>query len=456
MDPADAGEVANSTASEGSFRRSSKIALALAIPVFAAHLAFALRLERLGVFDQQDLLFNADVATRVRCAVANDCGGRSSFSHPNLALFVNPPLQAAAGALTLGGLTGIDQATARRFVALCVGPLASAVKAPVVFFVLLGLGLSVGQAGLLAALSLVSFSQLVFGSIPESFALSGLMIALAYLLAIRTMRRKDRRLWPWILRGVATAGITISNLVIVAILFTAARLQAGERLPAVLARVAIVVGLVLLPTAALPTIFRDTYQLKEVSIEGGAEYTKRWMKTHRVLSRALATPSAWAHTFAAPEPGLGRNLPAHLMASRYPYRFTVAHREEVFCLRHPLGFLLVVLFAAGAFGYRGAPAPAKWMCGASLAIVAFNWMLHSTWGVDLILYSQHWQLSLLVLLAGLFLWPRSPARGVSVLFAGLLLAVVLQNADTVSSMLSTLHSDHRGGGPHTSSEQRQP
>jgi len=456
MNPAEAADVANSPDSEGSFKRSSKIALALAIPVFALHLAFALRLDGLGVFNQQDVFFNADVAVRVRCMVANDCRGRSSFSHPNLALFLNPPVQAAAGVLTLGGLSGIDRATARRFVALCVGPLASALKVPVVFFVLLGLGLSIRWAGMLAALSVVSFSQLVFGSIPESFALSGLAIALTYLLAIRTMRRKDRRLWPWILAGVGMAGITVSNLVVVAVLFAAARLQAGEKVRDVLANATIVVGLALLPTVALPTMFRDTYKLEEVSIEGGAEYTKRWLKTHRSVNRALSTPSAWAHTFAAPEPGLGHNLPARLMASKYQYRFIMAHREEVFCFHHPLGFLLVGLFVAGAFGYLGAPAHARWMCGASLAIIAFNWVLHSAWGVDLILYSQHWQMSLLILLAGLFLWSEPLARGVSLLFVGLILAVVLRNANTASSMLSTLQSNHRGGSQHSSPEQHQP
>jgi len=456
MDPAEAVDVANPPDTGSSLRQSSKIALALAIPVFALHLAFALRLDGLGVFNQQDVFFNADIAVRVRCMVENDCRGRSSFSHPNLALFVNPPVQVAAGVITLGGLTGIDRATARRFAALCVSPLASALKAPVVFFVLLGLGLGVRQAGLLAVLSLVSFSQLVFGSIPESFALSGLLIALAYWLAIRTMRRKDRRLWPWILVGVGTAGITVSNLVIVAILFAAARLQTGETFRAVLAKLAIVAILVLLPTVALPTMFRDAYRLEEVSVEGGAEYTQRWMKTHRIANRALATPSAWAHTFAAPEPGLGHNLPARLMASRYQYRFIMAHREEVFCFRHPLGFLFVGLFVAGALGALRAPAHARWMCGASLAIIAFNWILHSAWGVDLILYSQHWQLSLLVLLAGLFFWSQRLVRGASLFTVGLILAVVLQNANTVSSMLSALQSNHRGGSQHTSPEQQQP
>ena len=54
--------------------------------------------------------------------VADQCGGRSSFSHPNLAVLVNPPLQLAASALSLGGLTGIDEARARRLVALWLSP----------------------------------------------------------------------------------------------------------------------------------------------------------------------------------------------------------------------------------------------------------------------------------------------------------------------------------------------
>ena len=64
MDPAEAVDVANPPDTGSSLRRSWKIAVALAIPVFALHLAFGLRLEALGAFDQQDLFFNADVAVQ--------------------------------------------------------------------------------------------------------------------------------------------------------------------------------------------------------------------------------------------------------------------------------------------------------------------------------------------------------------------------------------------------------
>jgi hypothetical protein len=60
------------------------------------------------------------------------------------------------------------------------------------------------------------------------------------------------------------------------------------------------------------------------------------------------------------------------------------------------------------------------------------------------------------LLAGLFFWSQRLVRGASLFTVGLILAVVLQNANTVSSMLSALQSNHRGGSQHTSPEQQQP
>ncbi len=51
---------------------------------------------------------------------------------------------------------------------------------------------------------------------------------------------------------------------------------------------------------------------------------------------------------------------------------------------------------------------------------------------------------------------REPGFLLVPLFVGLILAVVLQIANTASSMLSTLQSDPRGASQHSSPEQRQP
>ncbi len=450
MGAAEAEGVASSQRAGTSRARRRAIAAALAVTAGVVNLAIAFHFEGLKGFNQLDLFFNADASARLHCMVENRCGGRSSFSHPNLASFLNPPIRVAAFAISLGGATGTPPVRARRMVALCVSPLASAVKAPIVFYVLLGLGLALSQAGLLALLSAVSFSQLAFGSIPESFALSGALLAAAYLLALRCMRVRDRRLWPWVVIGVLATGVTVSNLVAVAILFGVVGLAAGERLRIVFGRTGAVVVLVLLPTIALTAIFGAGYQLKGVDIAGGSEYTQRWMKLHRTVDRATSMPSALAHTFAAPEPGLGRNLPARLGGSRYQYRFLTAHREQRFCFDHWLGAVFIGLFAIGAFGYRRAPPPARWLCGASLAILVFNWGLHSVWGVDLILYSQHWQMALMVLLAGLYRAFPSSSNLLTLVLCALLVATGLENLRSGAAMTTAMQVEHRGSGEHSS------
>jgi hypothetical protein len=442
--------VASSQRADTTRARRRAIAVALAVFAGAVNLWTAFHFDGLKGFDQLDLFFNADASARLHCMVDDRCGGRSSFSHPNLALFVNPPVRLAAFAISLGGATGIEPEAARRFVALCVSPLASALKAPMVLYLLLGLGLTLSQAGLLALLCAVSFSQLAFGSMPESFALSGLLLAAAYLLALRCMRHRDRSLWPWVAIGVLVAGVTVSNLVAVAILFGAVGLAAGERPWKVFARAGAVVAIVLLTTVALAAAFGSAYQLKGVDLAGGGEYVERWLKLQRTVDRATAMPSALAHTFAAPEPSLGRNMPARLGGSRYQYRFLTAHREQHFCFDHWLGVVFVGLFALGAVGYRRAPPPARWLCGASLAIIAFNWGLHAVWGVDLILYSQHWQLALLVLLAGLYHAFPSSSSLLTVALCVLLVATGLENLRSGAAMTAAMQVEHRGSGEHSS------
>jgi hypothetical protein len=485
MDAAEAEGVASSR------RAGASRALAVALAVFAgvANLSIAFHFEGLKGFDQLDLFFNADASARLHCMVDDRCGERSSFSHPNLALFVNPPVRVAGAAISLAGATGIEPERARRLAALCVSPLASAVKAPIVFYLLLGLGLTLSQAALLALLSAVSFSQLAFGSMPESFALTGALLAAGYLLALRCMQLRDRRLWPWVAIGVLVTGVTVSNLAAVAILFGAVGLAARERPWIVLGRTGSVVALVLLATIALTATFGAGYQLKGVDIAGGGEYVQRWMRLHRTVDRATAMPSALAHTFAAPEPGLGRNIPARFGGARYQYRFLTAHREQRFCFDHWLGAVFIALFALGGFGYRRAPPAARerserkprgsgprerserkprgsgprerserkprgsgprWLCGASLAILAFNWGLHSVWGVDLILYSQHWQAALVVLLAGLYRAFPSSSALVTVALCALLVATGLENLRSGAAMTTAMQVEHRGSGEHSS------
>jgi hypothetical protein len=68
----------------------------------------------------------------------------------------------------------------------------------------------------------------------------------------------------------------------------------------------------------------------------------------------------------------------------------------------PTGWCVLVLLAVGAaLSLRGGREPGALRTAgrASLAVLAFNFALHSVWGADPFLYSQHWHASAVVLLA---------------------------------------------------------
>jgi hypothetical protein len=97
---------------------------------------------------------------------------------------------------------------------------------------------------------------------------------------------------------------------------------------------------------------------------------------------------------------------------------------------------MLALLVAAALRAR---AMASWqrsvLAGAGL-VLAFNWVLHSVYGSELFLYSQHWEIPLLVVLAGL----AAPIGAHRRLAQGALVAlIVLGSWNTVHVWQRTLH-----------------
>jgi hypothetical protein len=254
------------------------------------------------------------------------------------------------------------------------------------------------------------------------------------------MRENYQGLWPWVVIGFLMTGITVSNLVIVVVLFAVAQLYIRVRINKVLLRTALLVAAVVIPTAVIPQMVKSTYNLQEVSFRGGAGYTLRWIQPQHTLDRALETPVAWAHTFAAPTPETVENTRAIAEGSKYHFRFTLP-LPRVYQCRAPVTFLLLLFLMFGIASYKYVSRIAKWTCLASVAIVVFNWALHSVWGVELFLYSQHWQVSLLILMAGPFFTDKPLARRLALyMILVLIFVVAIQNGATASAMLSKLES----------------
>ena len=103
-----------------------------------------------------------------------------------------------------------------------------------------------------------------------------------------------------------------------------------------------------------------------------------------------------------------------------------------------MGFALVVALAWAVVRTRlnGSPLPA--LARASLVMIGFNWMLHGFWGGEQFLYSQHWHVPLLVLLAALVSAGERRWKHTAAALALCVAAVSVNNAVVLGRVIALL------------------
>jgi hypothetical protein len=81
-----------------------------------------------------------------------------------------------------------------------------------------------------------------------------------------------------------------------------------------------------------------------------------------------------------------------------PFSLTLQRTHSPLSVRNIIGLALVVALAWVAVKDDRLRPAFRSVARASLAVLAFNWVFHGFWGGEQFLYSQHWHISLLVLL----------------------------------------------------------
>ncbi len=392
------------------------LAIAIGAMSFALHLAIASQLDALRSFDQQDVFFHADTQSRLECAVLGDCASRSTIAHPNLALFVNPAIALVAALMPSSGAPsdgayGADlelaqRSRSRHLVSVWLSPFAAGIQAGIAFLLFLLLGLRRIPALVASLFGVVAFSSLVFGSLPESFALSGVAITLAFLLAAQRRRGDSVRWVAWYGLGVVATGITATNLVYIAILFVTGRRNAGDDWRRAGLRFMSLLPAICLTSLLLTYASQGLYGGRPLEVAEGARYVETWTRDNDPLARAAEFPTALANSIAATYPVTVQNYQAKLHDSKYQFRFTFEGRPRVFTAERPFATMLVLLSIVGAITMMRSEPLVRNAAAAALAIFSFNFVLHSFWGVEHFLYSQHWIQALTLLIAGVLFLPR--------------------------------------------------
>jgi hypothetical protein len=415
--------------------------IAVAMIALGVNLKIGRQFESLGVFGQYDVLFHSDPVLDMEALESwgFDSVGRRrfhAFAHPNHLLYLHPLIQAGTEILTWGNGNTPEGENVRRALIVLVGPAASAIKAICLLWVFVGLGLSLVQALPLTLLGCVSFSQIIFGSMPETFPVSGMLLAAASLLAVRSCHRGSRR-WQWILGVVLIAGVTITNAIAVALLFAGMRRFAGKKFLVVMLDTMAVIGIGILLTFSISAGFGSIAPAAE--IEDDAErFIAKWSVDEPFYVRAAGFPTALVNTVVAPRPTRVENPKARRDRSKYHFRFSLADSPSVFSVGRIIDGSLLLLFSVGMIGCWRGSAATRYLGIGSAAIVGFNWILHTFWGVEYFLYTQHWHVSFLIPLAGLYSFSPTARRYATPLILTAVAIAISRNRTAMDAIWSGL------------------
>lgn len=361
-----------------------------------------------GAFDHYNVLFDADSSEglAIRAHGWSEDGRANvkvpNYQHPLINYMTMPAIRAVAKPLAPVMGSGTDtQSQVREKLALLVSPACLSLAALAVGVTLLLLGLSTGAAIAAASLYAFSFSSLVFGAVPDHFAMGGLSITLLFAWLAFWLVRPDPisrfGYCAWALLVVFAVSVTVTHS---AVAFVVLALALIRREPIVaglvrsaLASLVVVVGVVL--CAAI------LGQLLAVSGIG-----PRKAATNITLTGEVGTIRKYAGFSLDSIASKGADFGLHsvqavigLGIERHP-AFNTGEPDMIAPLSRdawlPIDDGIGLFFAALlVFGlYRGLRPQANYQIRSfSLAcalILVTNIVLHSVYGRIMFLFSQHW------------------------------------------------------------------
>lgn len=420
----------------------NRVVLILAACLASCVLLLNYTLERqfddLGVLDQYNVLFDSDPNARLEAFSNGDESGRN-VAHPNLSNFLNLPIRILGKGLCLIGLTDRPEPEVRRSISMLVMPVASAVGVFWISWFFWRLGFSLLGVTMLTVLHIVAFSQVIFGSIPEHFALGGLCIIIMFWLALDLIKTGGKLRWrPWLAVGVLTMGITITNLMIVGILLGTSLILTKRQFLKPLAHTAVILASIAAINAGIMYTVNTAFDLDMESREASSAWVTKFFHKEKPLSRFAGSPNALANAISPPGFGTTDNEAARIKSSKYQFRFTLNETPPILSDQNILGSATFLFMLAGAVRCFAAGGAYRTLVVASALIILYNLLFHAIWGVEYFLYSQHWHFSGLVCLSGMMSAKGRLGQAAQGVLAVFVVCVAVNNGVRIYQMLAFL------------------
>jgi len=418
------------------------LAIGLALCTFLLNYMLERHLDSLKVLDENNVLFDSD-PTRMAFSHGWD---RRNLIHPNFSNFFNPPVRILAKIIAISGVTKLPEWEIRRFVGLIVVPLFSGIKVLLIFIFFYRIGFSIFQVFLITILSMVSFSQVIFGSIPEHFALSGFFIFVIYFLITDLVKNGGKiRKSAWLTAGVLMGGITVTNLIIFGLLLFIPLLFVKREV----VKPFYYTGVMLLSVVTINFIIAFTMiRVFDLDFRAVPSFVESFIRRDPMIKLAQA-PSAVANTIAPTrlnmtakpsryiKPDNIENV-SNINSERYTYMLTLEGTPGIRSVKNALGLVTILLVIAGTIRGLFAGILFRVLTVSSVIVIAFNLVLHAIWGSEYFLYSQHWLFSTLILLCGVMLFEGRFRYIGNLFFSMFVVWVSFNNCVRLCEMLSLL------------------
>lgn len=349
-----------------------------------------------GYFSVSDIFFDSDPDTNL-ASFAHGVG-RNSLTHALQELIFYP----------IKGIEVIyqlavdiqDVARLREIVALTISPLFSTLTLICFFYILRELQLDTKSAVWFTVLFAVSLNNIVFAIIPESYAVSGFLIAalIYYQLRLANLGQGGHPL-VWGVLAVCLAGVTVTNIAIFCLVYFVHlfRIQGFNYFKAALIAGGYSLGALIIMVALYKVShWGDTATDVRSDWINGAGNVATF-----VISSLWQVKSNLINLFAASVNALVGFNPNVFLNQCSPE--TVCNAVSV-TRRTDSDLIWLGVVAALSIAMIGLSVKPltdqRWhnLYFVSIPIIAFNFLLHSLFGQEMFLYIQHWILPLLLLL----------------------------------------------------------
>ena len=426
----------------GVLRQRSLSEILANIVVFAALFLSYLALTHLfsgyRLIDGWDTVFDSDPA-RFIDRIANGWAPRH-IAHPQLDNLFSPVIVAITEVSYQIGLIENKQEF-KHCLALAVVPAFSSLKVILIFYLVRALGATNLHAALFAALFAISWTQVVFAAVPDSFSLSSTIIVatLYYAVLVLTCTVQDRP-FVWGALGFLLIGITLTNIAIFGLILWAVRYYQTETgiwpsfLDAAKITLAATLLTVALATLAVMALGDEVGHFLVGESLGYSKYTT----FDRFWSELGGFPVHFWLTvigFSAEQISNASNINAgHPILIQFSYE---AFERSLAGIVLSLSAVLLTLFTCRNFKSR--PVIEKLLLSASISILVFNAIFHSLFGLETFLFTPHWQPAVFILLYFILenLFPAKDHKLTGcLLLSALLLAWV--NTMTIHELLLTV------------------